>query len=196
MLLIVNHKKVFLRERKRHTAHRVVSTPSVVLTRGVPHPRSRSRLGGYPILGPGPDRGVHHPRSRWSLARGYPIPGWGTPIQTWPGYPPSRPGQTTQGTPHLDLAGLPPPLDLARAPPVWTWLGYPLSGPGQGTHPYLHLARVSTCGQTDGWMDRHVSKHYLPVVLRTPAVINRSNSITHRTLFIRHKKPTSVLQYS
>ena len=29
-------------------------------------------------------------------------------------------------------------------------------------------------GQTDGWMDRHVSKHYLPVVLRTRAVINDS----------------------
>ena len=28
------------------------------------------------------------------------------------------------------------------------------------------------CGQTDGWMDRHVSKHYLPVVLRTRAVIS------------------------
>ena len=26
------------------------------------------------------------------------------------------------------------------------------------------------CGQTHGWMDRHVSKHYLPVVLRTRAV--------------------------
>ena len=29
------------------------------------------------------------------------------------------------------------------------------------------------CGQTDGWMDRQVSKHYLPVVLRTRAVIIR-----------------------
>ena len=29
------------------------------------------------------------------------------------------------------------------------------------------------CGQTDWWMDRHVSKHYLPVVLRTRAVTNQ-----------------------
>ena len=41
-------QEVLLRERKRHTARRVASTPSVVLTGGggVPHPRSRQ--GGTP----------------------------------------------------------------------------------------------------------------------------------------------------
>ena len=29
------------------------------------------------------------------------------------------------------------------------------------------------CGETDWWMDRHVSKHYLPIVLRTRAVTTK-----------------------
>ena len=42
-----NNKKVLLRERKRHTARHVVSTPSVVLPgSGTPPPRGR-----YPDLG-------------------------------------------------------------------------------------------------------------------------------------------------
>ena len=80
----IQDKKFLLRERKRHTSHRVVSTPSVVLTGG-----------GYPNPGPDPEGG-------------YPIPGWGYAI----------PGRST---PHLDQAGVPPPL----------------SGPGQGTPPPL-----------------------------------------------------------
>ena len=82
----VDNKKVLLRERKRHTVHRVTSTPSVVLAGGtspiltwpgggVPH----SRTGGYPILGsqhPDPTRGVvRHPRM--GGGRGYPLPGCG-----------------------------------------------------------------------------------------------------------------------
>ena len=75
------NKKV-LRERKRHTARRVVSTPSVVLT-GYPLPPSWPGWGGLP---------------------GYPSPA-GYPLA---GYPPSR-VPPWQGTPpRLDLAGYPP----------------------------------------------------------------------------------------
>ena len=57
-LSIYANKKVLLRQRKRHTTHRVVSTPSVVLTgyppspdlaRGVPWVMLQSIMGyGYP----------------------------------------------------------------------------------------------------------------------------------------------------
>ena len=83
------NKKVLLRERKRHTARRVASTPYVVLTGYPPH------QSGYP-----PGQGTPWPR--------YP-PGQGTP----PGYPPARvspwPGYPQQGTPRLDLVGYPSP---------------------------------------------------------------------------------------
>ena len=74
---IVNNKKVLLRERKRHTARRVVSTPSVFLTGYPPSrvtpPHPDLAGGGYPA------RGVSYlgtPRA------GYPLswPGWGYPI--------------------------------------------------------------------------------------------------------------------
>ena len=83
------NKKVLLRERKRHTARRVVSTPSVVLT-GYPPP------AGYPP--PQPD-----------------LAGGGTP----PGRVPPRQGTPQQGTPRAGypLAGYPPWLDLAGYPP-------------------------------------------------------------------------------
>ena len=95
--------RVLLRERKRHTARRVASTPCVVLSggtpslgttqswpgQGVPHPRTRGcphpRIGGwYPGVPPSPD-----------LDRGYPIPGQGgAPIPGLGvgilGYPPER----------------------------------------------------------------------------------------------------------
>ena len=102
-------KKVLLRERKRHTARRVVTTP-VVLTGYLPSP-------SWP--GPGA--------------------GWGGGV-TLPGYPP---------------AGYPP-----RVCPMAFWeMLQSIMGYG-----YPH------CGQTDWWKDRRVSKHYLPVVLRTRAI--------------------------
>ena len=56
------------------------------------HPDLAGEYPGYP----------HHPDLAW----GYP---WVPPIQTWLGYspPPSRPDQ---GTPHQDLAGVPPTI--------------------------------------------------------------------------------------
>ena len=91
---------------------------------------------------------------------------WGTPsgrVPPWPGLmgggtrggvlpgrvPPLTgvpPGQVWWGVNKVDLAGVPSP--------GWTWLGYP--------PPH---------GQTDGWMDRHMWKHYLPVLLRTQSVM-------------------------
>ena len=104
----VFNKKVLLRERKRHTACRVASTPYVVLT-------------GYPP----PARG--------------PPPGW-----TW------------QGTP--------PPAGPGRVPPP-CWLPHGILG-----NVAKHYGIWVPPPWTDRWMDRHVSKHYLPVVLRTRAV--------------------------
>ena len=57
----INNKKVLLRERKRHTARRVVSTPSVVLP-GYPPPR-----GGYLTRVP-PRGGVRVPPRRCLMA--------------------------------------------------------------------------------------------------------------------------------
>ena len=97
-----HNKKVLLRERKRHTARRVVSTPSVVLT-------------GYPPPGgvPGPDR-VPPPGGYPDLdLTGYP-PWGGTQSGTPPGGYPDPPGGVPDrvpppgGYPDLDLTGSPP----------------------------------------------------------------------------------------
>ena len=113
------NKKVLLRERKRHTARRVVSTPSVVLP-GYP-PR-----GGYPDLGtppggtqiwvpPSPPGGSRYPPG----GSGYPLGGSGYPprgggTRTW--VPPGGwvrvpPGGGTR-------TWVPPPVD--RQTPVKT----------------------------------------------------------------------------
>ena len=113
-------------------------------------------LGGTPSWGvpylryPHPDPWSELPHPCW----GYPT--LGTPLSDLARVPPIRPGQ---GTSLLDLVGVSPQLDLAGVPPHQTWSGYPPSGPGRGTPP-------PRCGQTD----RHVSKHNLPVVLRTRSV--------------------------
>ena len=95
--LMINNKKVLVRERKRHTASRVASTPYVVLT-GYPPDRVPPVLtwpGGVPTWVP-PSRVPPQLDLAW-----YP-PGW-----TWHGTPP---GWTWQGTPpQLDLAWYLPP---------------------------------------------------------------------------------------
>ena len=112
--MLIN-KKVLLRERKRHTARRVVSTPSVVLP-GYP-PR-----GGYPDLGPPPG--------------GYPDlvtpPGGGGGVPG-PRYPPGGGGTRTSVPPPRGGSGYPPPPGCLMAfwkcckalwdmgtPPLWT----------------------------------------------------------------------------
>ena len=80
-LITLTNKKVLLRERKRHTARRVVSTPSVVLP-GSPR-------GGGQVPPPGvryPPRGVRYPPG----GSGTPPGGSGTPLPQ---------GGTRSGTP-------------------------------------------------------------------------------------------------
>ena len=153
----LSHKKVLLRERKRHTDHGVSSTPSVVLYRG----GGVTLCWGYPLAGGYPisARGVPHIGypDLDLIKGGYPNPARGIPpIWTWPGGVtpslsggtltlgiPIRPGWGTPpiwtwlgipiwiwlGYPPLDLVGVPPScLDLARVPP-------PSAGPGWGTPP-------------------------------------------------------------
>ena len=119
--------KVLLRERKRHTAHHVVSTPSIVLTGyNPPRPDLGGTLpggypaggyptwvppswpGGYPALG-GPYLGGTLPE--YPPGRDPPCPGLGG-YPDWGGILPRVPclGTTRwQGTPpRPDLAGYPP----------------------------------------------------------------------------------------
>ena len=95
----ISNKKVLLCECKRHTARRVVNTPSVVLTGYPSHP---DMAGGVPYLG--------YPQG----TPGYP---WqGTPWQGTPArVPPTRvplptrvPPRPEYPLPRLDLAGYPP----------------------------------------------------------------------------------------
>ena len=66
------------------------------------------------------------------------------------------PGPETGYPPHLDLG--PPTLTWTWDPPTWTWTWDP--------PPRTWTWDPPPCGQTH----RQVSKHYLPVVLRTRAV--------------------------
>ena len=117
------------------------------------------QVGGYPRWGT-PCWGTPlsgYPMS-WSpcpgLVWGYPR--WGTPNPPL-GYPLLRYPPVRVPPSAYPLSGsshqCTPPV---RLPPTWTWLGYP---------PLLGVDR-----QTDGWMNRHMSKHYLPVVLRMRSV--------------------------
>ena len=152
--------KTVLHERKRHTACRIASTLSAVLSwRGVPHPwqgGTQSLSGGAPYWGT--------PVLIW-LGGGTPYLGstssWGTPILTWPGETPclAKGVPLSWCTPHLGL-GHPPVRNLG---PV---TGYPQKGPDTsrsimgwiwGTPPRV-------------WTDRCLWKQYLPVVLCTRAV--------------------------
>ena len=124
-------------------------------------------LMGYPRWGtPGRDTSP--------LARsdgGYPR--WGTPHRgtpwlgltgggTWGGVPPSR-GTPLARSDEGTWGGVSP----AGGTPGWTCLGY---NPPPPTG--LDLARVPPPPLwIDRWMDRHMWKNYLPVVLRTRSVI-------------------------
>ena len=105
---LVTHKKVLLRERKRHTARRVVSTPSVVLPGSGTPP-----LGGYLDLGT-PPGGV----TRTSVP---PPGGYLTRVPPRGGYPDLGGGYPDLGPPpggYLTGPPLPPPVD--RQTPVKT----------------------------------------------------------------------------
>ena len=110
-------------------------------------PRQGTPQAGYPSL-------AGYPPSRVTPLAGYPPAGY--PSRVPPGQGTPQQGTPWQGTPQ---AGLPPPAGPGRVPPgcpmaFWVMLQ---SIMGYGYPP---------CRQTD----RHVSKHYLPIVLRTRAV--------------------------
>ena len=200
----ITNKKVLLRECKRHTACRVVSTPSVVLTGYPPRPDLVGggtpwrvcTLPGYPC--PGlvgyPVGGV--PCWGVTLLGEYPVQGevpcWGVLGGTLPGYPyPDLARGTLQGVPCWGVpylgtpiltVGYPGRVPPSRVPSVLTWQGTPPSWTWLGTPPgvcpmafWVMLQSIMGYGYLplmDRQKDRHVSKHYLPVVLRTRAVIN------------------------
>ena len=100
---------------------------------------------GYPPAGVPPSRqGVPPSQVWWGVPEvGYPLAG----VPPSRGYlPPSRGSTPPTRSNGLDLAGVPPWLDLAGVP------------------------APTRCVQTDWCMNRHVWKHYLPVVLRTRSV--------------------------
>ena len=150
---IYDHKKVLLRERKRHTDRRLSSTPSVNQV-GYPLPLPRSDgVGGtqggiLPWLGYPPsrsDRGV--PEVGYPLVR---VPHVGLP--------------TCQGTPCLGTPHRGTPIRVH--PPSWTWLGYP-------PHPRLDLARVPLPLGVD-WQTKW--NYYLPS--RTTYAVGNKKQVT------------------
>ena len=169
----LHNKKVLLRERKRHTARRVVSAR---YAGGVPHP---VMVGGTPF----------------SHGGGYPIQSW---WGGYPGYPPpSRPGmgyphhpdhhQTWDGVPphHSDLGWVPPTIQTwdGVPPTIQTWDGVtpPPSRSEMGYPPTIHTWDGITppphphiwdgVPPPESWTDTHLWKHNLPsYVLRTRMV--------------------------
>ena len=106
---ILQYKKVLLRERKRHTARRVVSTPSVVL----PGPRYPP-LGGYTDLGTPPGGGT-----QTSVP-----PRGGVPGPPWGGLPGPPRGGTRTSVPPWGGTGPRYPLPPGGVPGPW----YPPGG--------------------------------------------------------------------
>ena len=149
----VQDKKVLLCERKRHTAHRVVSTPSVVLT---DHPDLAGGEGvpcqGVPYLGTPPSwpggtllgvpTWVHPP----SWPQGGTLPGvwyptWVPPSRVLPSWPRGYPaGGTLLGGPYL---GTPHPGPGGSLPGGCTLPGVPYQGvPCQGYPTWVPPDRV------------------------------------------------------
>ena len=100
------YKKVLLRERKRHTARRVASTPYVVLT-GYP-PGQGTPLSGYPPARVPPGQGTPPCRVP-PLAR---VPPWG------------RVPPMARVPPHLNLVGYPPGYPMAFWEMLQSIMGY------------------------------------------------------------------------
>ena len=93
LLKVRLNKKFLLRERKRHTVHHVVSTPSVVLTGyHPPPPHPGPGKGGYPGYPPGkvPPAGYPPcpgPGVGYFPPAGYPLAGYPPSSWTWLGTP-------------------------------------------------------------------------------------------------------------
>ena len=131
----------------------------------------------------------HPPCSDYSFCcpNWVPPPSWPGPGGTLPGYPPSK--VPPSGVPPW--AGYPPagyPTPPAGYPPrclphgilgnvakhYGIWVPPPVSAPwhsGKCCKALWDMGTPPVDRQIDGCKDRRVSKHYLPVVLRTRAVI-------------------------
>ena len=148
---ISNNKKVLLRERKRHTARRVVSTPSVVLPGSPPR-------GGYPDLGT-PRGGSRYPPRGGS---GYPPGG----TRTW--VPPPGGSGGVRVPPGGTRTWVPPRGGyLTRVPPPTSWHSGKCCKAlwDMGTPPLW----------TDRLMDGQTRVKTLPsLVLRTRAVMTEA----------------------
>ena len=126
------NKKVLLRERKRHTARRVVSTPSVLAGGGYLTPPGGTGPRTPPGGVPGPPGGVRVP------PRGSRYPPGGVRVP-------------------LGGSGLPPQGGVPDRVPPPSWHSGKCCKAlwDMGTPPPVDR-------QMDGWKDRRVSKHYLP----------------------------------
>ena len=120
LLLLKNmsHKKVLLRERKRHTARRVVTTHSVVLSWLTPPPL----LVG--LTPPPPRLDLTHPSTGWTDP---PPAGWTDAPPRWLDLthppPPAGPDPSPAGPDPPPTGPDPPPpagLRTDPPPPLWT----------------------------------------------------------------------------
>ena len=142
---IIKNKKVLLRERKRHTARRVVSTPSVVLP-WPGYPPGGGYLTGYPPGG---------------------VPDLGPPPRgggTWPGYPPEG-GVPDRVPPPLLPHGIlgnvakhygiwvPPPVD--RQIDGWTDACQNI------TFPRTTYAGGNNCRFRSVWMHPNTERYFI-----------------------------------
>ena len=136
--------------------------------RGVPDPGTPPRGGTWP----GYPQGGY--LTRVPPGEGVPDPGTPLPGGTWPRYPPG--GYLTWVPPGGYLTWVPPP----GVPDLGTPSRGGVPDPGTPSPPggvqvpphclmafWEMLQRIMghgypPCGQTDWWMDRRVSKHYLP----------------------------------
>ena len=148
---------------------------SCVNARGIPT-RAYQVLHLFPKVGYPPWPGLPGGGGTWG---GAPLPVWGTPGQVWwggtpqpglmGGYP--RWGTPKQGVPLTRSDG----GTQGGVPPLPGW-GVPLYPPARSDGGYLRWGTpppVWTDRLMDGWTDRHVSKHYLPVVLRTRSAMKK-----------------------
>ena len=111
-----------------------------------------------------------------------------TPYVVLTGYPPQAG--------YLPWAGYPPPPP--GYPPGWTWQGTP-PPPAAPWHSGKCCKALWDTGTPppppwtdrlmDGWKDRRVSKHYLPVVLRTRAVTSETYRSSKRRRFKTQPTP-------
>ena len=165
------YKKVLLRERKRHTARRVVSTPSVVLPGypprgGVPGQVTPPGGSGTPPGGSGYPPGGGTQSGTPPGGAGYPPRGVPSQVPPQGGYPARYPPRGGRVPPRGGPGQVPP-----RGGPGTPRGGFPVRYP-----PLPHGILGNVAKHYGIWVpppgvDRQTKwNYYLPVVLRTRAV--------------------------